>query len=310
MKKRVLIWGFYDQGNLGDDLMALMFAELVKQSGATPVICSQNIELSKYGYEISDDPFNAKMDIIFLGGGAFFKKRSSSKSVIEDKVLKLADYLDGNPVPIYGLSLGGDGIDQIDQASPNRQRIISSKGFRGSTVRLRKNLNLGPSNLTFLPDIVLCTAHFCHEIMGWEVPDENTPRLGALLNFSRRSFTSFLKILLRTRGSQIALFQAHASKSASGGELSLPGVKNYRADNIRSALSVIAASEVIYSSKLHPGIIALSFGVPFHPIGSRPKTMDFFKDFDLEDFKVNPQYFQSDLWSKYLDQVSFILRYR
>lgn len=307
MTKRVLIWGFYDQGNLGDDLMALMVAELVRQSGATPVICSQNKDLSTYGYEVSERPGDTPIDFIFLGGGAFFKKSNSSKSNIENKVLDLANFIDTTSTPVYGISLGSDGIDQIEEASPNRERVIASEKFRGSTVRLRKNLRLGPPNLLFLPDIVLCSAYFSREVMGWNVPDTNTPKLGTLLNFSRRSIISFVKILSRTRGSRIAMFQAHASKSSSGGELSIPWFKNYRADDIKNALSVIATSTMIYSSKLHPGIIALSFGVPFHPVSSRPKTVDFFNEFDHKGFNVNRDSFQRDLWLRYLDRVSSIL---
>ncbi|MCW1933777.1 hypothetical protein [Pararhodobacter zhoushanensis] len=307
MSKRVLVWGFYDQGNLGDDLMALMMAELAKQAGAVPVICSSNRDFADAGYEICATPADSRADLVLLGGGAFFKANTASKSSIEDKICLLATFLHNTSTPVYGLSLGSDGIESIEDASPARQSVVDAPGFSGAAIRLQQDLALGVRDLTFIPDIVLCTAHFCREVMGWKTPGPSTPKLGTLLNFSRRSLPSLLKTLWKKRGKRISMFQAHARKSHSGGEIVFPGLRNFRADDIPASLSAIAASDGIVSSKLHPGIIALSFGVPFEPKGSRPKTIAFFAEFDRQDFQKNAAARQREIWEQYRARLVTVL---
>ena len=52
--KKVLIWGFYEQGNIGDDLMGMIIYELIEELGGCPIIFSTNKRFNEMGYNTGD----------------------------------------------------------------------------------------------------------------------------------------------------------------------------------------------------------------------------------------------------------------
>lgn len=271
--KNILVWGFYDQGNIGDDLMAMMFAKLVTDLGHKATICTSNRNFEKLGFEICDAIESARPDVIVLGGGAFFKKGGHHNSNIERKISQLADFVESTGTPVYGMSLGSDGIDRIAEASDARRRVASAPSFLGTTVRLRHDLDLGLANTAFLNDIVICSAYFA------QISDKSSafskPIERVLINLSRRSVLQLPKILCANWNRKVSFFKAHDSQLKTGGEITLPLYKIALSDNFWDGIKALAESESIYSSKLHPGIISMSFGNRFHSVAPRPKTIYF-----------------------------------
>lgn len=274
--KKVLVWGFYSQGNLGDDLMAAIFSEMLEEVGYRPVILSDNPRFRRMGYSIVGSIAEAQADHILLGGGAFFKKGGAVDSDIEMSIARLGRHIAETGTPVFGMSLGSDGISHSSQASVARRSVFESPHFRGAAVRLRQDLRLGIPGLKWSPDIVQLTAYCSDRFARLKPinPPANAPE--TLINLSRRSIGSLPRALWAARGTRTAFFRAHTGKNRTGGEITLPGFRTIEEDDMRAALGYLKHTKKIVSSKLHPGVIALSFGADFQPVSPRPKTSAFF----------------------------------
>ncbi|MCP3432390.1 hypothetical protein [Stutzerimonas stutzeri] len=316
---RVLVWGFYNQGNLGDDLMALIFAELIEELGHTAIIFSENSRFAELGYETASEFEGIKADAIVLGGGAFFKAANSSKSSIETSIGALADYIEDTAIPVFGMSLGSDGANSIDEISSNRRRVVGAASFSGAAVRLVKDVNLMAGKLSYLPDIVFAAKYYWVKKSATGEGDEGVGRI--LLNFSRRSIFSAPFAILRSGRNEKVTFLAHGGENPTGGELSLPLLKKYVADDILKSVDYIGKSEGIFSSKLHPGIISLSYGKAFYAAAMRAKTRDFIMEYsgrgiiNVEkrvgyvnvSFRKNFDW-QAELWGRYSELMNSFLQ--
>lgn len=282
---KVLVWGFYEEGNLGDDLMAVMVAGIVRSLGMEPVILSRNPRFRTMGYASADSLASLRPDAILLGGGAFFK--ATSRPEIEARIAQLAEAIEIFAVPVIGVSLGSDGIARLEDASPARQAVVASRHFRGTTVRLRRDLKLGIPNATFLPDIVFATACFRQSL-------PHRPLAAAeryfLINLSRRTAPHLIYAPALGRGHRKAFFQAHAGDRPTGGELTLPFFPRIQANDMIAAIDILGHCAGIMSSKLHPGIMALSMGNVFHSVAPRPKTLAFAEEYvDENIISINQQ---------------------
>lgn len=274
---RVLLAGLYDQGNLGDDLMAVMFAELVSSLGAEPIILTRSPRFVALGYTTAECAQRARFDAVLFAGGAFFKAASASKPASEAQFEKLSAVLRGTNAPIICTSLGSDGIDHLDNLSPARRSIVELPQLRTVAVRLRSDLALGLPKSVFLPDIVLATRYF-RSIWGGRIHSDVTdPRY--LVNLSRRSIAALPTAFQLTRDAGLRIFLAHAPSIATGGEITLPFLARYAAEDMAGAIDAIEASRGMISSKLHPGIMALSLGRPFLSVRGRPKTRAFIEEY-------------------------------
>lgn len=272
---KVLIWGFYNQGNLGDDLMAAMFYELAEQAGHKPVLLSTNARFDAMGYVRCVTLVGLEVDHIIIGGGAFFKKGGPPNSAIERSIAELAEFIEEKRVPVIGASLGSDGIKHIREASPARRAVAQSQYFQGAAVRLRQDLTLGLPKLRYIPDIVLLTRHFCETFPRLKpvAPTGTTPNF--LINLSRRSAWCLPYAIWLGRGYRKAFFRAHTGCGKTGGEISLPIFPTIEEISVNCSLGYLRCAEIIVSSKLHPGVIAMSFARRFIPVAPTKKTQCF-----------------------------------
>ncbi|MBE0454106.1 MAG: hypothetical protein IBX58_10535 [Roseovarius sp.] len=274
---KTLIWGFYDQGNIGDDLMAAMVCELAEQAGGRPVILTRNPRFADMGYATTDSLQGLEVDRILLGGGAFFKTGGPAASAIERAIADLARFMTENGIPAFGVSIGSDGVDTLRDLSPARKSVVESPCFRGACVRLKADLALGLPNLAYLPDIVLCTKEATGQFARLRVIDPGPDAPETLINLSRRSALQIPRALWLARGQRAAFFRAHTGPSPTGGELVLPFFRDVNENSINKALGYLRRAPIICSSKLHPGVIAMSFGNRFVSISPRPKTLAFLR---------------------------------
>lgn len=273
---KILIWGFYNQGNLGDDLMAAIFFEMLEEAGHEPVILSRNPRFKVMGYRTVQELQGVEVDLVLLGGGAFFKKGSSPDSEIERSIEDIAQFIEEKALPVFGASIGSDGIDHIEKASPARRRVLQSVYFKGAAVRLKADLEIGLPNLVNLPDVVLCTSQACARYQRLNIVEPPMDAPETLINLSRRSVLQLPRAILLARGGHAAFFRAHTGKHITGGEIVIPWTKVICDDDMRRSLGYIRAAKTMISSKLHPGVMALSFGKRFISVSPRPKTKEFF----------------------------------
>lgn len=274
----VLIWGFYHQGNLGDDLMGMMLYEMFEELGAEPVIFTPNPRFVAMGYRTIENFADADPDLVVLGGGAFFKTSAVSKQPIEQNLEDLGAFIRERDVPVHGVSLGSDGTSTLGAMSPARKSIVLGENFKSVVVRLAADQKLGLKNSKYLCDIVMLTA-LCSRRYARLTPiepDQEAPR--TLINLSRRSAPHLLPILWRERKNRIAFFRAHTGKGYETGEVAVPGYETISDDRLPAQLGYLAAADRIISAKLHPGVVALSYGTRFESVYPRPKTAAFLRE--------------------------------
>lgn len=267
----VLIWGFYDQGNLGDDLMAIIVAELLRALGVNPIIKSANQRFSDLGYEVTDSLYNVSVDAIVLGGGALLKAPGSSSGAIESAVSELARAVLSLRLPVVAISIGSDGVDQLEALSDGRRALVANSWFRGATLRLKRDLSFSLRNSVFLPDVVLLSSYLFSQVLGRPLPSGNVDS-PFLINLSRRSVLQFPTCIWLGRGVRRCCFFAHSGAPRAGGELPFPTLPTVQSDDLFAGVEALGRSSAVASSKLHPGVIALSFGRPFYAVAPRPKT--------------------------------------
>ncbi|MBR9847008.1 MAG: polysaccharide pyruvyl transferase family protein [Algicola sp.] len=274
--KKVLIWGFYNQGNIGDDIMALIVARMIEELGYKPAIFSENNRFKEFGVDVASSFDSLDIDFIVMGGGAFLKSPKSSTSSIEKSIADFADYVEKYSVPVVALSIGSDGINSTDEMSEPRRRIVSSKHFRGASLRLRSDIGLSLNGyVAFNPDMVLLSKLYFKKLgFDWNESSNNF-----LINVSRRSLFSAVFAYFVDIGKPKKVFLAHSGNKPVGGELILPGLPIIRSDSLVKGVEALSSTKKILSSKLHPGIISLSFGKIFISTRPRPKTKNFLSEY-------------------------------
>lgn len=275
--KKILIWGFYNQGNLGDDLMAAIFYEILEEDGHSPVILSVNPRFANMGYNSINKLTDLSFDLVLLGGGAFLKMGGSPESDIEKSISELANFIHLKNIPVIGASIGSDGITSIKEASAARRLVLQSRNFKGAAVRLDSNLKIELPKLTYLPDVVMCTKEATEKYSRLNVIEPLGVLPEVLINLSRRSAWQIPQALWLARGKRTSFYHAHTGKNKSGGEVTVPFISSISENIINKSLGYLKYSNLLISSKLHPGVIAISFGNKFIPLSPRPKTQEFLR---------------------------------
>ncbi len=251
--------------------MAVMFAELVREAGFDSVIISKNPRFRLLGYPSCASIEDSNAEAILLGGGAFFKRASENKSDLSTSLEPLLAYLDRHEVQLIAMSIGSDGVAHREELAAQRKQLILHASFRGGCVRLRRDLSLDISGTTYLPDIVLASQHFFRSKFSALQEAEDESFLD-LFNFTRRSLPLIPTELGRMLGRSKANFYSHQAFFPGGGEIALPFMGSVRSENIGRALAALRACRSITSSKLHPGLAAVSMGATFRALAPRDKT--------------------------------------
>ena len=86
------------------------------------------------------------------------------------------------------------------------------------------------------------------------------------------------------------------------GEVALPGFTTISDNRLLAQLGYLAAADRIISAKLHPGVIALSYGTEFESVCPRPKTTAF-----LQELRVSPPD-PASLLEEYLKHLKEIIK--
>lgn len=282
MIKSVGIWGFYEQGNLGDDLMAIMFYDLVCEAGFEATIVSNSDRFRRLGYNSVPDLVAGNFDAVVIGGGAFFKGSGKQGNSLDSRVGCLLELMDKRDLVVIAMSVGSDGVHSASEISPIRRRVVQHPRFKAGFVRLRRDQRLDLTGFRFLPDIILASAH--HFVMSPNGRDVAHRGAGLdLYNFTRRSIPQIPNELWRMRGQKNgAIFLSHTTTSGNGGEVRIPCMRIVDSDNLLEGVAALANCRSITSSKLHPGLTALSYGAPFRAITPRDKTTVMIAEYEAE----------------------------
>jgi polysaccharide pyruvyl transferase WcaK-like protein len=296
---KVAIWGSYNFGNYGDDLMALQFGQHLLSLGLTPWVYRLDQELAnRYGLNTTNsltELLEGSKFCIIGGGGMLVGKRACSTSP------NLGDSIKSNSMnedfkelytislekrcPIYPISVGGDGRGINTPLEEWNQKFWECDSCRESTVRLKEDVELVNSlgkDAIYIPDVLWTVERFWN-IQASKEPNEHV-HVGINLPNSRlnRFFVVLLeKLTFRQKNITFHFIRTYLPQSSKKYDI-LPKMKSSRVqhhtyDDPKKTLDFLATLDLVVSYKLHLGLTALALEVPFYSFEGQEKTKTLLK---------------------------------
>lgn len=285
--KKVGIWGSYNHGNYGDDIMAVIFARILKAQGYAPYVYRLDKNIAKkYDIETTESLDELTQDACFciIGGGAWLCSGNFSAEVEEDCAQYLHS-LEASKTPFYCVSIGGDGNTSPTSLSSARLRLFSSPYFQGGTVRLPTDTEilraLGKS-VAFYPDIVLRVP----EQLNVKKPSSSKRKIGLNLNIIQRRTHFYFKWVNKLfPWIELIEIQSHSQGHDLGFERANTNNKSsfdtIRYNTPEQFVRALSELDLIVSFKLHLGVTCLGMKVPFCSVGGSGKTQAFLQSVNM-----------------------------
>ncbi|MBV6623428.1 MAG: polysaccharide pyruvyl transferase family protein [Rivularia sp. (in: Bacteria)] len=309
---KVAIWGSYNYGNYGDDIMAIQFAKYFKSIDVIPVVYRLNKQLAKrYKIQTTDSLNELFQDAEFciIGGGGFLVENFSAP--FEEDFRQLQIVSTQKNCPVYPISIGGEGLGKNTSLSYWRQKFFQGETCKSCSVRLESDkalINHFGKEVFYYPDVLLAVSEF------WQIPSKitqnNTIHVGINIpNTIQCKWLAFqLGVIASIRRDIVFHFiKTYLPSSPINTELRPKQVSNNIKYHVYTdpllTLQFLASLDLVVSYKLHLGLTALALGVPFYSLGGSGKAKAFLnsigadfavwnpgdKRFKLAAFLSNPQ---------------------
>jgi hypothetical protein len=288
MIKKVFIWGSYEYGNYGDDIMALYFGCLLKSMGYDVCVYRLNSFLGeKYELSVTDCLASGlkDADACVLGGGALFNAYSVNNECYDaykKDILELSSLMREGKVPTIGLSLGTGGLADASQLSAEQLDLLENPYFLKTTVRSRSDLDLfkGRVSAVYVDDIVLALAR------GLNLTCTSSARR-LLVNLPRLPLVDPLFCFMWKLYSKVHRVEVINHSTYSDGSPVRQTEHGYGHGLVgfQDPIEVLRAygneETTILSYKLHFGMSFLSFGSRFLSFRGKMKTQNFLREHAL-----------------------------
>lgn len=291
------VWGNYNYGNWGDDLMAVMIANYIKKKGHQPIVYRLDGELSSE-YNLPTEYDVKKLvevsDFLLIGGGGMLVGNKLLKRWLspiarkfENDFKELNEALEKFNKNIYPISIGGEEKAKVN-LSKHRYNFFKSKYIGGGTLRLKGDVSfISEMNNEFEhhPDILYDTvSHF--DIVKKENSEENSKTWIALnlINDGLQNekwHTDLIAYAKKNKNIKLTFVKTHLENY----NLNYEFISNEITDNVNvhqytsidKTLEFLANVDIVISSKLHLGLTALSLGTPFISYKGKGKTISALK---------------------------------
>lgn len=291
---RILVWGAYQQGNFGDDMMAWIFSRSFGRSGhETKVFGLSQCEAEDLSIAtVRDiDQAVAWADAVVIGGGAVFDRwwrrrdfvqllRSAQVRNMELQYHRLGRALKRHGKPLHMASVGSNGISHLAQMSPFRYGLMRAAKDGVILLRLKSDLRFFLNHrgvVAQFPDILFATPTLLGDASPKNRCGDEPKRV--LLNLYRGYAQMVPLIVERVRAKWpdaiISSTQSHLPEIALDYEWTPApgaGVTEVPYSGVRSMLSLLAETDIVISSKLHIGIVGMSLGANFISLGGSDKV--------------------------------------
>lgn len=281
------LFGFYSHGNFGDDLMALLFSKVLKDSGHRVVSFACRPALAEEcGMEVvtSIDALVSEADVIVYGGGGILvphqMKRDSEYSAYRRDIAELIETVGRVGKPLAAYSIGGTGARH--NALPEPVRLLVRPGALSScTLRLHGDRGHFDSDVippAVYPDVVLQTS----ALVPFRSDESESEQFVIGVNVGTRGVDRRLCKILRLvqqcfRRVDIKFFATFAPDSPVGvAEMrSEKESENVEYTSVQRHLYEISKVDMFFTHKLHIGVAALSYGIPALSWAGAAKTRSF-----------------------------------
>ncbi|NET38832.1 MAG: polysaccharide pyruvyl transferase family protein [Cyanothece sp. SIO1E1] len=295
---KVAIWGSYDHGNYGDDVMALQFALALKRRGVNPWVYRLDEHLARK-YDLvttrSVDELFRDADFGIIGGGGILIDKLPPEFEKDFQELHLTTSRYG--CPVFPISIGGQGRGAEAPLCRWRTEFFQGNSCQWSTVRLEEDIALlerFDKEAFYYPDVLLSVSDF------WQIPPkpESDGKLHVGINladsFQARLLLSQLKVVAAVRGNITFHFiRTYLPDSPFNWEFlpntNSPYFENHIYTDPYSTLKFLSSLDLIVSFKLHLGLTALALNVPFYSVGGPGKAHRFLQSVGA-DFAIWPSH--------------------
>jgi polysaccharide pyruvyl transferase WcaK-like protein len=283
---RIGVFGFYSYRNLGDNLMACLVAEQVRAAGCEPVIfCKLDDPRIVWGFEScgSVAEFVAGVDAVICGGGGLLISRPRPSDISKDFHIDLQALLDATAakgIPVFGTSLGGGGMPLDAIVPPVRQDLV--RKLRYVTLRNREDVQLldqAGIEGEFLDDIVWSVSR---KILVVPTAREGRrPKVGINLYIGHSRKMQSVRLLLQLitwirRDIDFVFYEIHpeldGTFEAFSTNLGQPNCSARELLDIRDACQELSSADLLITTRLHCGVMAMSYGVPSIAFAGAEKT--------------------------------------
>lgn len=304
---RIMVWGAYQQGNFGDDLMAGVFSSHLARLGHDVTVWGlASSEAASFGVSASADlEMTARSaDLIVVGGGAVLKKWQVLRSVLssegrrlETNYLNLLRHAKRTKTPIILTSIGSDDVKTLSDLPPPRRWLLEHRLCKAASVRLERDVALLAEvdvPASYAPDILFATPCLLQSPKtAWPGPDQAIGKV--LFNLHKRyaAMAERLVPLVRDLWPGVELFacNSHLEENAFDYEWRpAPGLGvtwiPYR--GAIPHLAVLGEMDLVISSKLHLGLTATTLACCFLSLGGRDKVRAQLRLLDLHDLAIIP----------------------
>jgi hypothetical protein len=298
---RVAIWGSYEHGNFGDDLMAIIFALHLKKLGCVPIIYRLNKEIAnRFKLETTDNINELFLDVSFgiIGGGGMLVVDPSFRRFFSRVAWKFeSDYKElykvlnsKSNVEIIPLSIGGNGDNQDKDNLPNYRNKVFTEFVKRGSFRLSGDIPLAKKldiNHNCIPDVLLFTSSLFPQEREINKPIK---RIGINLVGSNSIKLSKELEQLSLNDAQIEIVFIHTHLKEYGHNYELCKTINNceritdfcHNDDFMRTFKLLASLDLLISSKLHLGLTALTYGTPFISFNGKKKTNSFLNSVSKE----------------------------
>lgn len=279
--RKVGIWGSYNHGNFGDDLMAEIFSMELRRLGMAPVVFSANPHVVSPGTAtVSSSLSDWDDSTVILGGGAMLAGESlaaywlrSASRVVAREFSELTAWGQRTGGRVLPISIGGDGAESATLFGDRNSFFKSELAPRG-TVRLKDDRTLLKAqyhkDYEYYPDVLFATRRVLGEMSNSQ--PRSSPRVGVNLHEKRaEKAVESLRVVLGDTAELVPI-KTHSDFFHGNYEWSPDSLPSVGYTSLAGFVGDLAGLDVIVSDKLHVGLVASTYGVPFISYQSKPKT--------------------------------------
>lgn len=295
---KVALAGFYDAGNFGDDLYAVLFGLALKRLGAPFCVFGLcDPYASRLGVERAatlDGLLDGAGALIWGGGGLLVSWSSLTYRLLFPSTVprmnRLVDAVTRRRLPVLLSSVGGDGRPPLAVKPIYRARLLAQA--QSITVRSPQDADLlraAGRDAAYYPDVVwglsgqfAAPRHSGARMrVGIDVYPSNLVRQGAVHVLPRLQAAV-------SRRTDCEFYFLDTTNATRKGYRGLAGivrgahVHRYQFRDLDEDLAFIASLDVLLSSRFHAPIVALQYGVPAISILPERKTRIAYANLGLE----------------------------
>lgn len=304
------LFGFYGYGNFGDDLMSVIIAMYLTEKGFEPLIHGSGCEYAEQqGFqtvETVEELIQRTKAIVFGGGGLLVSWKSShlaqqyrqfneNMEHHQRQAKTLLSTAKRQGVPIFAISVGGDGSCPQQIVPEYKQKVLEASTF--ITVRNKEDVKLLRKSGTpgvYLPDIAWLTS----SIFPLNHTKDTKVRIGidmyvSNLQEQRAWYIPRLvqALTLRYPDIDFVFIDTTNSNKAASGASHWPCLKSnstmYQFHDLGTDLTQITSLDLLISTRLHLGVVCLSYGIPFISLFGEKKTKLFMKNTGILEYFFN-----------------------